>query len=219
MPRSKEAPGLFTGYVYGLFMGPNCEIRHRASPLNLLNILDMYGCRIARGWKLSMYNFQVRASYDSVHIEDTHAVLRGPCMASTGAHTSQMAHFSLDLAYVTRTCTHRGPLGTAGLIVQVFPSPYGTRRKPLLCPHDWMYGCFQGYTFHRGPYVARTQTLRKPEVAGTDSGDPDTQRTCKTPVGMLPIIVWGSVCIAFLQACVRPPSPTWPGTTCSSPTI
>ena len=64
----------------------------RASPHNLLNILDLYGCPIGRGWQLSMYNFQVQGSYDFVHVEDPHAVLRGLCMARTDAHTSHLAH-------------------------------------------------------------------------------------------------------------------------------
>ena len=44
-------------------------------------------------------------------------------MARTGAHTSEMAHFSSDLAYITRTCTHRGPLGTPGTDHSGIPKP------------------------------------------------------------------------------------------------
>ena len=91
------------------------------------------------------------------------AVLCGPCMARTDARTSQMAHFRFDLAYITHICTHRLP-GPARLIVPIY-KPLWHPHKPLLCPHDGSYGCFQTRTNHRSLYIVRTQTLRKLEVA------------------------------------------------------
>ena len=81
MPRSNEAPGLFTGSVRA--KKKQKKKQENLHVMHLLNILNLYGCRKAHGRRLSIKNFHTRASYDYVPIEDPWGVLRGPCMAHT----------------------------------------------------------------------------------------------------------------------------------------
>ena len=108
-------------------------------------------CRISRGWRWSMFNFQTWATSEFVPIEGQLVVF----LALTG----QMSHTHVWLGKYSPSVHSRvspDPVSHAPLIVRVFPSPhgihtgpYGSRKsertavpmpvwnpqRPLRCPH------------------------------------------------------------------------------------
>ena len=132
-------------------------------------------------------------------------------MARTGTHTSQMAHFRLDLAFITRNYTHLGPLGSVGLIVQVFPSSCGIRASP--------YGARMTDRTRVSKPILSTGPLTLPDTYLTETGGSSHGflrshgQSCETPVGMLPRHCMRVSSYGFLTGLRTPPKSYGPGTT------
>ena len=120
---------------------------------------------------MSMYNFQTRASYDFCSRRIPVGSLAWPVHVPYGCPYKSAGKFQVRPGICNLYLHSPGPVRSRRTDRAGMPKPLWHQRKPLRCPHDWMYRCFQGHTIHRGPYVARTQTLRKLEVVSTDVCD------------------------------------------------
>ena len=136
------------------------------------------------------------------------------------ARTSQMSHFRCDLAYITRTCTQRGSVGHARLIVQILTSAYGIRTSLYDSRMTGRTGVSKPVLFTGACTLPahKPHGNRRLRVFATPLPK-NEQRTRKTPVGMLPqhcmrVISYG------LPTGLRTPSNSYgPGTTRTSHVI